>query len=120
MNKLVVAVTTGFCWAGLCASASAFCVTGNASQGCTQPFSSSNSSTKSDGDTTQQGFDAQTGNRWSSTSHKAGDFTFYSGFSSGNSWDSRQRVFGNGLNGPGFSSQNQANGPHCAFYGDCR
>lgn len=120
MNKLIVAATTAFCWAGFCASASAFCVTGDASQGCPRPFSSSDSSKQPDGDTTLQGFDAQTGNQWSATSHKMGDFTFYSGVSSGNSWDGRQRVFGNGFNGPGFSSQNQTDSSHCAFYGDCR
>ncbi len=119
MNKLVVAATIAFCLAGVTTSASAFCVTDDASQGCPRPFNSGNSSTQSDGETTQQGFDTQTGNQWSATSHKMGDFTFYSGISSGNSWDGRQRVFGNGFNGPGFGSQNQANSPHCAFYGTC-
>jgi hypothetical protein len=119
MNKLVVVAAMAFCWAGSCASANAFCVTGDVSQGCARPFGSSNSSAQADGDITQQGFDAQTGKQWSTTSHKAGDFTFYSGISSGNSWDSRQRVIGSGLNGPGFSSPNQANSPHCAFYGTC-
>lgn len=119
MNKLVVAVTTAFCLAGVTTSANAFCVTGDASQGCPRPFSSGNSSTQPDDEATQQGFDTQNGNQWSRSSHKFGDFTFYSGFSSGNSWDSRQRVFGNGLNEPGFSSQDQAGSSHCAFYGDC-
>jgi hypothetical protein len=119
MNKLFVAATTAFCLIGITSSANAFCGTGDASQECGRPFSNSNGSTQSDGDTMQQGFDAQNGNQWSTTSHKMGDFTFYSGVSSGNSWDSRQRLFGNGLNGPGFGSQNQANSPHCAFYGAC-
>jgi hypothetical protein len=119
MNKLIVAIATAFCWAGFCASASAFCGTSDANQGCGRPFGNSNNSTQADGETTQQGFDAQTGKQWSSTSHKMGDFTFYSGVSSGNSWDGRRRIFGNGLNGPSFGSQNQVNSPHCVFYGAC-
>jgi hypothetical protein len=119
MNKLMVAVATAFCWVGFCASASSFCGTGDASQECSRPFGNTNSSTQADGETSEQGFDAQTGDQWSSTSHKVGDFTFYSGLSSANSWDSRQRGFGSGLNGPGFGSQNHANIAHCAFYGTC-
>ena len=119
MNKLFIAATTAFCLIGITSSASAFCGTGDASQEWGRPFSSGDITKQLDGDTTQQGFDAQNGNQWSSTSHKMGDFTFYSGMSSGNSWDGRQRVFGNSFNGPGFSSPNQANSPHCAFYGAC-
>ena len=119
MNKLIIAATAAFCLAGITTSANAFCVTGDPAHGCSLPFSSSDSSKLSDGETTQQSFDAQNGNQWSTTSHKMGDVTFYSGFSSGNSWDSRQRVFGNGFNGPSFSSQNQPNSPRCAFYGAC-
>jgi hypothetical protein len=107
------------CLASITTSASAFCGTGDPSQGCGRPFSGSDSAKQSDGDTTQQGFDAQTGNQWSTASHKMGDFTLYSGMSSGNSWDGRQRIFGNGFNGPGFSSPNQASSPRCAFYGAC-
>jgi hypothetical protein len=118
MTKPVVVVIAALCWTVFSAPAWAYCAAGDP-QGCAQPFANSGSSLQSDGTTTQQGFDAQTGNQWSTTSHKMGDFTFYSGFSSGNSWDSRQRAFGNGFNGPGFSSQNQAGSPHCAFYGTC-
>ena len=119
MNKLIVAVTTAFCWAGfLCFSQ---CVLRN--RRCQPRVRSAlwqcNNPAQADGETTQQGFDAQNGNQWSTTSHKMGDFTFYSGLSSGNSWDGRQRVFGNGFNGPGFGSQNQAGSPRCAFYGAC-
>ena len=117
MNKLITAVTSAVCWAGLCVSASAFCVTDEAAKGCPMPFAGSNSA-QFDGDTTRQGYDAQTGNQWSSASHKMGDFTFYSGVSSGNSWGNRQ-PYGNGFNGPGFGSQSQAASPHCAFYGNC-
>jgi len=78
MNKLITAVTSAVCWAGLCVSASAFCVTDDAAKGCPMPFAGSNAA-QPDGDTTRQGYDAQTGNQWSSASHKMGDFTFYSG-----------------------------------------
>jgi hypothetical protein len=116
MNKLVVAIATVLCMAGISTSASAFCVTGDPSHGCSLPFGSSDNFKQPDGDTMRQGFDAQTGDQWSSTSRKMGDVTFYSGMSSGNSLDGRQRIFGTG---PGFGSQNQVNSPHCAFYGAC-
>jgi hypothetical protein len=116
MNKLIAAVTTAVCWAGLCASASAFCVTDDAARGCPMPFASSDAA-QPDGDSTRQSYDAQTGNQWSSASHKMDGFTFYSGMSSGNSWGNQR--FGNGFNGQGLGSQNQAAGSHCAFYGDC-
>jgi hypothetical protein len=118
--KLMVAVIASFCLAGFSTSASAFCISGDAAHGCGLPFNSNNSSTQSNGETTQQGFDAQTGDQWSTTSRKAGDVTFYSGFSSGNSLDGHQRGFGTGFNGPSFNSQNQADSSHCAFYGNCR
>ena len=119
INRLIVAVGAAFCLAGFFTSAGAFCIGGDTAHGCPLPFNSNSSSTQSNGETTQQGFDAQTGDQWSTTSRKAGDVTFYSGFSSGNSWDGRQRIFGNGLNGPGFNSQNQVDSSHCAFYGNC-
>ena len=42
MNKLITAVTSAVCWAGLCVSASAFCVTDDAARGCPMPFAGSN------------------------------------------------------------------------------
>lgn len=114
MKKSAVVVFAAFCLAAYSAPAWAFCV------GCAQSFANGGSAMPSDGTTTQQGFDAQTGNQWSTTSRKAGDFTFYSRFSSGNSWDGRERLLGNGLNGPGFSPHDQADSPSCALYGSCR
>ena len=119
MKKSSVVVLAGVCLAAYSAPVWAFCVTGNP-QGCSQPFAKSGSSVQSEGATAQQGFDAQTGNQWSTTSRKAGDFTFYSGISSGNSLGGRQRLFGSGLNGPGFNSHDQADSPNCALYGSCR
>jgi hypothetical protein len=101
------------------APAWAFCGNGDP-QGCAQSFTNSGPSLQPDGTTTQQGFDAQTGNQWSSTSHKMGDFTFYSGVSSGNGLGNPGGYMRNGLNAPGFNPQGQSNGADCAFYGTCR
>jgi hypothetical protein len=121
MRRAIWVAPLAFGLAIIAAPAWAFCVTGDAAQGCPLPFSNYNSSQQpaADGMTTRQGFDAQTGSQWSSTTQKAGDFTFYSGVSSGNSWAGRQRLYGNGLNGPGFGSQDQSDSPQCAFYGNC-
>jgi hypothetical protein len=120
MRRAILVAPLAVCLTVFAAPAWAFCVTGDGAQGCPLPFSNSSNSAQPDGVSTRQGFDAQSGSQWSSTTQKAGDFTFYSGVSSGNSWDARQRFFGNGLNGPGFGSQDQANSPHCAFYGNCQ
>jgi len=120
MRRAILVAPLALGLAVFAAPAWAFCVTGDAAQGCPLPFTNNNSSQQqADGLTTRQGFDAQSGSQWSSTTQKAGDFTFYSGVSSSNPWDARQRLFGNGLNGPGFGSQDQADSPHCAFYGNC-
>jgi hypothetical protein len=118
MNKLVAAFGA-LCLAAFSVPASAFCGAGDP-QGCAHPFANDGSSLQSDGTNTQQGFDAQTGNQWSTTSHKMGDFTFYSGMSSGNGWGSRSPYSGNGFNAPGLNSQGQPSGANCAFYGTCR
>src|SRR5579864_9652751 len=103
MNKVIFAATAALCTVGIVNSADAFCAAGDP-QVCAHPFADTGSALQSDGTATQKGFDARTGNQWSTSSRKFGDFTFYSGVSSGNSWDSRQRVFGTGLNGPAFGS----------------
>jgi hypothetical protein len=118
MNKPAIVAFTALCVAALSAPAWAFCAAGDP-QGCTQPITNSGSSLQSDGATTQQGFDAQTGNQWSASSHKMGDFTFYSGVSSGNGWRSRDPLMGNSSSGPDFDSQNHADSFHCAYYGTC-
>jgi hypothetical protein len=115
MKKLLLASIALLCSAAV--PAFAFCVTGDPGQGCPQPYA--NDASQPDGTTTRQGFDAQTGTQWSTTSHKMGDFTFYSGMSSGNPWDSRGRLMENGMNTPNFNSQGQTNSAHCAFFGTC-
>lgn len=119
MNKLLVVASTVLGLAASFVPAVAFCGAGDP-QGCVQSFTNDGSSLQSDKTTTtQQGFDAQTGNQWSSTSHKMGDFTFYSGVSSGNGLGGPGGYMRNGLNAPGFNQQGQSNGADCAFYGTC-
>jgi hypothetical protein len=116
-NPVIIAVTA-LCLAASSAPAWAFCAAGDA-QACSQSFTNSGGSSLQSG-ATQQGFDPQTGNQWSTASHKMGDFTFYSGVSSGNGWGSRDSLAGNGWGTPNLNSQNHADSFNCAYYGTCR
>jgi hypothetical protein len=119
MHKAILVAPLAVGLIAFAAPASAFCGNG-APQGCTQSFANDGSALQPDGTTsTRQGFNAQNGSQWSTTSHKMGDFTFYSGVSSGNGWGGPGGYMRNGLNAPGFNPQGQPSDADCAFYGTC-
>lgn len=119
MKPLIAVLMAVLSLGAFSGTASAFCLTSDPSQGCPQPFAGTNAS-KLNGTGDQQGFDAQTGTHWSTSTNTMGGVTFYSGMSTSNPWDSRDHMMGNGFNGPGFSSQAGPNSPHCLFYGSCQ